>query len=102
MHIALTVIGPRDQAEGRDVVVRAGGHRLVSELADDLAAYLGLPDASPAHYGVVVQRTGEHLVPERPVEQVDLREGDVIELLSPGETVAGREPRRPLRRLGEP
>lgn len=101
MQIALTVIAPRDGAQGRDVVVRAGGHRLVSELADDLAAYLALSDPSPAHYGLVVQRTGEHLVPERHLDQVDLREGDIVELLPPGETMAGREARRPLRRLSE-
>jgi hypothetical protein len=98
LHVALTAEAAG--AQRRDVVVRAGGHRLVSELADDLAGWLGLPRGE-APYGLVVQRTGEHLVPERRLDQVDLREGDIVTLLPPGETVATRRPRPRLRRLAE-
>src|SRR5438128_1902058 len=98
LHIALTVVAPAGDTR-RDVVVRAGGQRLVSELASDVGAYLGLP---AAEYGVVVQRTGEHLVAERRLDQVDLREGDIVLLLEPGDTVASRERRPPMRRLRDP
>jgi hypothetical protein len=98
LHIALTATA--SGAQPRDVVVRAGAHRLVSELADDLAAWLGLPRQGAA-YGLIVQRTGEHLVPERRLDQVDLREGDIVTLLPPRETVGSGEPRRRLRRLAE-
>ena len=99
LHIALTAIAPTG-APRRDLVVRAGGHRRVSELADNLAAYLDLPQGNAA-YGLVVARTGEHLVPERRLDQVDLREGDILTLLPPGETSGSRTPRRPLRHLSE-
>lgn len=71
---------------------------MVSELADELAAWLGLPSTDET-YGLVVQRTGEHLVPARRLDQVDLREGDILLLLQPGETSASRQPRRRLRHL---
>jgi hypothetical protein len=101
LRIALTVVGPSGST-GRDVVVQAGAQRLVRELADDLATWLGLPPAAPAAgYGLVVLRTGEHLVPERRLDQVDLREGDILQLLRPGETVGAREARRPLRHLND-
>ena len=86
---------PHDSAP-RDVVVRAGGQRLVSELANDLAEWLGLTGCD---YGLVVQRTGEHLMPERRLDQVDLREGDTLLLLAQGETMGSRAPRRALRHL---
>ena len=97
LHIALTAVAPTGEPK-RDLLVRAGGHRRVSELADDLAAYLGLPP-NEMPYGLLVNRTGEHLVPERRLDQVDLREGDIVSLLAPGETASTRESRRPLRRL---
>jgi len=98
LHVALTAIAPGGQA--RDVIVRAGGHRLVTELADDLAEWLGLPPrGDAASYGLVVERTGEHLVPERRLDQIDLREGDIVTVLPPGETVGTSQPRPRLRRL---
>jgi len=87
---------PPNASAPRDIVVRAGGQRLVSELASDLADWLGLPGFD---YGLVVQRTGEHLVPERRLDQVDLREGDTLVLLAHGETLGSRTPRRRLRHL---
>jgi hypothetical protein len=82
----------------RDLVVRAGDQRLVAELADELASWFGLPRQVGA-YGLVVERTGEHLVPERRLDQVDMREGDTLTLLRPGETAGSRSGRAPLRRL---
>jgi hypothetical protein len=72
----------------------------VSELADDLAEWLGLPSGDGS-CGLVVQRTGEHLIPERRLDQVDLREGDIVTVLPPGETLGTRQPRPLLRRLAE-
>jgi hypothetical protein len=95
LQVALTVMPPNDAAP-RDIVVRAGGQRLVSELANDLAEWLGLPGFD---YGLIVQRTGEHLVPERRLDQVDLREGDTLVLLAKGETMGSRMPRQGLRHL---
>ena len=101
LHVVLTVVEPGPMARAADVAVRAGEHRLVSELADDLAVWLGLARGQTP-YGVRVRRTGEHLVPHRRLDEVDLREGDTLELLAPGETAATREARRPLRRLSQP
>jgi hypothetical protein len=100
LHVALTAIEPGGSARGRDFIVRAGGSRLVAELTDELATWLGLPSTAEP-YGLVVQRTGEHLVPTRRLDQVDLREGDIVLLLQPGETSASRQPRRRLRRLSD-
>ena len=93
LQVALTVMPPNGSAP-RDIVVRAGGQRLVSELASDIAEWLDLP---PSTYGLVVQRTGEHLIPERRLDQVDVREGDTLLLLAQGETMGSRAPRRGLR-----
>jgi hypothetical protein len=98
LHIALTAVGPDDDEAGRDVLVRMRAGRLVRELAMELASWLGLPVGADA-YGLVVQRTGEHLVPGRQLDQVDLREGDVVFLLPPGETLGSRDRHAPLRRL---
>src|SRR5262249_21287915 len=68
LNIAVTVVPPRGSNGGRDVVVRAGAHRRVAELANELARSLGL--TSQVGHGLIVERTGEHLVPHRRVDEV--------------------------------
>ena len=79
--IALTVVDSVN-GTGEDIVVRAGGAQTVGELAARLALRFGRATVRSRSHTLQVRRTGETLVPDQRLTDVDLLDSDVLTLVA--------------------